>query len=78
MAGAVKKTISLPRDLARETEEIARAEGKTVSAVIQDALRAARAARLTGEFRAVQHYWSRLAKKKGIVSERDLERYLGR
>lgn len=42
MASAVKKTISLPADLAREAEALARAEAKTLSAVIQDALRQAR------------------------------------
>jgi metal-responsive CopG/Arc/MetJ family transcriptional regulator len=74
--GAVKKTISLPRALAREAEEIARSEGKTLSAVIQDALRAARSERLEREFGAVQGYWSRKAREKGILSERDLRRYL--
>jgi len=42
MATAVKKTISLPPDLAGEIEMIAEAEGKTLSAVVQDALRATR------------------------------------
>ena len=45
MGSAVKKTISLPPDLAKEAEDIARAEGTTVSAVIQDALRQSRAKR---------------------------------
>jgi hypothetical protein len=76
MGAAVKKTISLPPELAREAQELARAEGKTLSAVVQDALRAARAARLKGEFRRIQGYWSRKAKEKGILTERDLERYL--
>jgi metal-responsive CopG/Arc/MetJ family transcriptional regulator len=39
MTTAVKKTVSLPPELAREAEEAARNEGKTLSAVIQDALR---------------------------------------
>ena len=65
-----------PRELARDAEETARAEGKTLSAVIQDALRLTRAARLKGEFKAVQGYWSRKAKEKGILSEEDLRRYL--
>jgi Arc/MetJ-type ribon-helix-helix transcriptional regulator len=73
---AVKKTISLPPELARDAEELARAEGKTLSAVIQDALRLTRAARLKREFRAVQDYWSRRAREKGILSEDDLRRYL--
>jgi metal-responsive CopG/Arc/MetJ family transcriptional regulator len=73
---AVKKTISLPADLAREVEEIARAEGKSLSGVVQDALRLARAQRLKREFKQVQGYWSRKAREKGILSEEDLRRYL--
>ena len=73
---AVKKTISLPSQLAREAEEIARIEGKTLSAVIQEALRFSRAERLKREFSAAQDYWSRKAKEKGILTERDLQRYL--
>ena len=78
MSSAVKKTISLPPELAKEAEEIARTEGKTLSAVIQDALRATRATRLKGEQRAIQGFWSRKAKAKGILTEKDLERYLRR
>jgi hypothetical protein len=73
---AVKKTISLPPELAREAEETARAEGKTLSAVIQDALRLSRAERLRREFKGAQQYWSRRAMEKGILTEKDLERYL--
>jgi len=76
MTTAVKKTISLPPDLARETEEIAKTEGKTISGVIQDALRASRAARLKKEFKNIQGFWSRKAKEKGILTEKELERYL--
>ena len=76
MGSAVKKTISLPPELAKEAEQLARAEGKTLSAVIQDALRATRAARRKGDFRSIQGYWSRKAKEKGILTERELERYL--
>jgi hypothetical protein len=75
---AVKKTISLPPELAREAEEIARSEGKTLSAVIQDALRLARRQRLRREIRDIQGYWSSRAKEKGILSEKDLERYLAK
>lgn len=77
MATAVKKTISLPADLARDTEALARAEGKTLSAVVQDALRQARAARRLHEFHGIQGYWSRQARAKGLLTEADLERYLG-
>ena len=76
MGTAVKKTISLPADLAREAEAIAKAEGKTLSAVVQDALREARAGRRIRELRGIQGYWSRKARERGILSEQDLERYL--
>lgn len=78
MATAVKKTISLPPELAKEAEEIAREEKKTLSSVIQDALRYFRRARLKDEFLQMQAYWSRIAKEKGILTEADLKRYLRR
>jgi predicted transcriptional regulator len=76
MPGAVKRTISLPPELAAEAEEIARAEGKTLSGVVQDALREARARRLKAELKEIQDFWSAKARAKGILTEADLERIL--
>ncbi len=76
MATAVKKTISLPPELAEEAERIASEEGKTLSAVIQDSLRSTRKERLKKGFYEIQDFWSRKAKDKGILTEKDLERYL--
>ncbi len=76
MKNAVRKTISLPLDLARAAEQMAREEGKTLSAVVQDALREARAARLREDLGELQDYWSRRAKERGILTEEDLQRYL--
>ncbi len=78
MATAVKKTISLPAELARDAEALAKAEGKTLSAVIQDALRQTRTQRRLQELRGMQGYWSRKARDRGILTEQDLERYLRR
>ena len=78
MATAVKKTISLPPDLATEAETIAKEEGKTPSAFIQGALRLARKEKMKKEFQGMQGYWSRKARDKGILTEKDLERYLGK
>lgn len=78
MNKAVKKTISLPPELAQEAEDTARTEGKTLSAVVQEALRTTRALRLKTELRTIQGYWSRKAKEKGVLSEKDLDRYLRR
>ncbi len=76
MATAVKKTISLPPDLAEEAETTAREEGKTLSAVIQDALRLSRQVRLQVELRSLQGYWSKKARERGILTEKALDRYL--
>jgi len=76
MASAVKKTISLPADLARETEALARSEGKSLSAVIQEALRRARIEQRKQELQGIQGYWSRKARDRGILTEKDIERYL--
>jgi metal-responsive CopG/Arc/MetJ family transcriptional regulator len=76
MGLAVKKTISLPPELAKEVEEIAREEGKPLSAVIQDALRLARKERLKKGFKELQGFWSKKAREKGILTEKDLNKYL--
>ena len=78
MGMAVKKTISLPSTLSKEIETIAREEGKTVSAIIQEALRLAKRERVKKDVRAVQDYWSRKAKERGIVTEQDLKRYMAK
>jgi len=73
---AVKKAISLPPDLARFAMATAREEGKTLSAVVQDAMRAYRLSRIRGEYRDLQGYWSQRAREKGVLTEQQLERYL--
>ena len=76
-ARAVKKAISLPPDLARFAMATSREEGKTLSAVVQDAIRAYRLARLRGEYEDIQGYWSQRAREKGVMTEQQLDRYLG-
>ena len=76
MTTAVKKTISLPPELALEAETIAREEGKTLSAVIQDALRSVRRERLRKELSSLQGYWSKKAREKGLLTEDDLKRHI--
>lgn len=76
MTTAVRKTISLPPDLAKQAEALARAEGKTLSGVVQDALRQAGIERRMQELRGMQAFWSRKARDKGILTEEDLARHL--
>ena len=78
MGDAVKKTISLPPDLAEDAERVAKEEGKSLSAVIQDALRLSRRQRLSGEWKEMQGYWCARAREKGLLKESDLDRLLRR
>lgn len=78
MGLAVKKTISLSPELAREAENIAREEGKTLSAVIQDALKLTRKERLQRELSGLQGFWSKKAVEKGVLTEKDLQRYIAK
>jgi len=59
---AVKKAISLPPDLARFAMATAKKDGKTLSAVVGDAIRAYRLARLRVAYRELQGYWSQRAR----------------
>ena len=76
MGLAVKKTISLPLDLAKDAEEMAREEGKTISAIIQEALKIAKRDRQKRLFREMQSFWSKMATEKGILTEDDLAELL--
>ena len=76
MTTFTKITISLPPELAREAEGLARAEGKTLSDVVQGVLRAGRTNRLKSKLLGIQGFWSRKAKAKGVLSEKNLARYL--
>jgi len=78
MGTAGNKRISLPPDLCKELEEIARKEGKTITTVIQEAMRVAKRERLKSRFLDTQQYWTRKAKQKGILTERDLQKYLAK
>jgi hypothetical protein len=75
---AIKKAISLPPELAEFIDTTAREDGKSVSAVVQDAMRSYRLSRLRGEYRQVQTFWSDRAREKGILTEKDLARCLTR
>jgi predicted transcriptional regulator len=81
IASPVKKTISLPAEIAREVEALARAEGKTLSAIVQEALIQARMRRRQQELQSIQGYWSRKARDRGTLTEKDLDvtlrEYLG-
>ena len=78
MGSAVKRTISLPADLAHEIDEISKNEGRSVSSIVQDALRLARAQRLKSELGEIQGFWSKKAKDAGVLTQKDLDRLIGK
>jgi len=78
MGSAVRRTISLPPDLAQEIDEISENEGRSVSSIVQDALRLARTQRLKNEFNDVQGFWSNKAREAGILTQKDLDRLTGK
>jgi hypothetical protein len=76
MSNKIKKTIYLPKALAIESEMLALAEGMSLSDVIEAALRSSRIQRRASELRDIQGYWTRVAQARGILTDRDLARYL--
>ena len=78
MATAAKRQLAIPVALSRELDQFARREGKSALAVLQDLVSENKHNRLKQEFRAIQGYWSKKAKAKGILTGRDLQRYLAK
>lgn len=69
----VAMTISLPPDVAREYENIARAKGETKSQLFRDMFTLYRQERLEEEFLRLQKYGARKAKEIKLT-EKDVER----
>ncbi len=69
----VPVTVSLPPDLARKFERWAKAEAKNKSQLFRDMFRAYEQRRLEQEFFELQRYGARQARKKGILTEADVE-----
>ncbi len=78
MATAAKRQLALPAALTKELDQLARRKGKSTLAVLQDFVSENKQNRLKEEFRAIQGYWSKKAKAKGILTARDLQRYLAK
>jgi hypothetical protein len=80
MATAAKRQLALPAALSKELDQLARREGKSALAVLQDLVSENKHNRLGQEYRAIQGYWRKKAKAKakGILTARDLQRYLAK
>jgi metal-responsive CopG/Arc/MetJ family transcriptional regulator len=67
-------TISLPPEIAEDYEKLARQETKNRSQLFRDMFRLYKERALEEEFIKLQRYGSRLARKRGIRTEKDVER----
>ncbi len=66
-------TVSVPPDLARKFEKLAKAEAKNKSQLFRDTFRAYQQQRIEEEFFELQRYGAKQARKKGILTEADVE-----
>ncbi len=78
MATTAKRRLALPITLSRDLERLARRKGKSTIAVLQDLVTENKQDRLVQEFTQIQDYWSKKANAKGIITARDLKRYLSK
>ena len=70
----VVMTISLPPEIAENYEKIAQQEAKNKSQLFLDMFLLYKARTLEQEFYDLQRQGARLARKKGILTEKDVER----
>lgn len=69
----VPLTVSLPADLARKFESLAKVEAKNKSQLFRDMFRVYQQRRLEQEFFELQRYGARQARKRGVLTEADVE-----
>lgn len=69
----VALTVSLPHDLARRFDRLAKTEAKNKSQLFRDMFQAYQQRRIELEFFELQRYGVRQARKKGILTEADVE-----
>lgn len=70
----VAMTISLPPEIAENYEKLAQQEAKNKSQLFREMFLLYKARTLEQEFFDLQRQGARLARKKGIMTEKDVER----
>ena len=69
----VALTVSMPPDLARKFDRLAKDEAKNKSQLFRDMFQAYQQRRLELEFFELQRYGARQTRKKGTLTEADVE-----
>lgn len=72
--GRVAVTISMPPNLAREYDRLAKTTAKNRSELFREMFEAYRRAQAEEEFGRLQRYGARKARALGVLTERDVER----
>ena len=70
----VAVTISLPPEMAKDYEKIAKQEAKNKSQLFREMFLLYREKTLEREFFDLQRYGAKMAREKGILTEKDVER----
>lgn len=68
--------MSVPPDLAEDFDQIAKEEGRNRSELFREMLRVYRSYLETRTFESLQRYGAAQASRRGITSERDVERLI--
>ncbi|MGH8936310.1 MAG: ribbon-helix-helix protein, CopG family [Acidimicrobiia bacterium] len=68
--------VSVPPDDAADFERLAEAEGRNKSELFREMLRVYRVYRETQTFESLQRYGAAQARRRGIRTERDVERLI--
>ena len=71
--GYVPITLSVPSELATKFEKLAKAEAKNKSLLFREMVSVYEQHRQEGEFLALQRYGTKQARKKGVLTEADVE-----
>ncbi len=66
-------TVSLPPDMARKFDKLARGEGKNKSQLFREMFHTYERQRLEREFNDLQRYGASEARKMGVLTEADVE-----
>ncbi len=69
----VPLTVSLPAELASKFDKVAKGEGKNKSQLFREMFRTYQQWRVEQEFFELQRYGARQARKKGLLTEADVE-----
>lgn len=70
----VPVTVSLPSNLAENFERLARAEAKNKSQLFREMLTVYERRRREEQFHELQRYGAKKARKKGVLTEADVEK----